>query len=273
LVDGLAGSKIAVTVAFKQLAEHGSLLEPSTMAALAQEYGTWSAALAEKQQRTSDALLLTRSPDGAAETGDIRMSIVSAIMAGMMVFYVFFTGAATAQTILQEEDAGTLPRLFTTPTPPEAILGGRIMATLVTLVVQIVILLVVSAVAFKIHWGHPVALSVVTVGLIVLAASFGLFVTSLLENTRQGGVVYGGVLTVMGIVGMIDVFAANVPGTQRGTLSIIPLLVPQGWSVRGWTLLLEGGGLVDVLPTVAVMLALGAVFFLAGLLRFRKRLA
>ena len=38
-------------------------------------------------------------------------------MGGMMIFYAFFTGASTGQTILQEEEEGTLPRLFTTPTP------------------------------------------------------------------------------------------------------------------------------------------------------------
>jgi ABC-2 type transport system permease protein len=273
LVDGFAGSKIAVAVAGEQLAEHGIQLEPANLAALAREYGTWSAAQAGSLQGAADPLLQTRSPGGAAETSDVRMSIVSGIMAGMMVFYVFFSGAATAQSILLEEEAGTLSRIFTTPTPPAVILGGRIIATLVTLVAQLVILLLVSALVFNIDWGDPVAMSGVTLGLIVLAASSGLFATSLLKNSRQGGIVQGGVMTVLGIVGMIDIFTANVPGTAGNTLSIVPLLVPQGWAVRGWALLLKGGGLIDVLPTVAVMLALSAIFFLAGLLRFRRRFA
>jgi ABC-2 type transport system permease protein len=272
LVDGFAGSKIAVAVAVGQLAEHGSALEPASMEALAREYGVWSATQAGGQQGTADALQ-TRSPGGAAEPSDMRMSIVSGIMAGMIVFYVFFSGAATTQSILQEEEAGTLPRLFTTPTPPAAILGGRIVATLVTLFAQIVILLVISTLVFGIDWGDPVGISGVTLGLLVLAASSGLLVTSLLKDSRQGGIVQGGAMTVLGIVGMIDIFTANVPGTPRGALSIIPLFVPHGWAVRGWTLLLQGGGLIDVLPTVAVMLGLSAIFFLAGLLRFRRRFA
>ncbi len=33
-----------------------------------------------------------------------------------MIFYAFFTGTSTAQSILKEEEERTLPRLFTTPT-------------------------------------------------------------------------------------------------------------------------------------------------------------
>ena len=43
------------------------------------------------------------------------------IMAGMLVFYAFFTGVASAGSILQEEESGTLPRLFTTPTPQSTV--------------------------------------------------------------------------------------------------------------------------------------------------------
>jgi CHASE2 domain-containing sensor protein len=113
----------------------------------------------------------------------------------------------------------------------------------------------------------------VTLGLVVVAASFGLFITSLLENTRQAGIVYGGVLTVAGMVGMIGIFTANVPGASKSTFKLVSLAVPQGWAVRGYGLLLEGGGLGDVLPTVAVMLGLGIAFFVLGVLRFRKRFA
>lgn len=274
VVDGFSGSKIAVSVASRQLAEHGAALEPAKAQAIAMEFGTWATAFGEDQQQPSNALLHTRSPAGSEqEASDLRTNIVSSIMAGMLVFYVFFSGAAGAQSLLQEEETGTLPRLFTTPTPLSAILGGRILSTLVILTVQTVVLLVLSALAFNINWGKPVPIVVVALGLVILSASFGTFVTSLLANSRQGGIVYGGVMTVLGMVGMLDIFAFNIPGAQAGTLALIPLLTPQGWAVRGWASLLEGGGLADVSPTVAVMLALGVIFFLLGLFRFRKRFA
>ena len=47
-----------------------------------------------------------------------RMSASPAtILAGMMIFFMFFGANNVARTILDEDRAGTLPRLFTTPTP------------------------------------------------------------------------------------------------------------------------------------------------------------
>jgi ABC-2 type transport system permease protein len=193
-------------------------------------------------------------------------------MAGMMVFYVFFTGAASAQSILLEEEAGTLPRLFTTPTPQSTILGGKFLSSFLLLSVQVVTLIVISALIFRIDWGDPLPVALVIVALVVLASSFGIFVTSFLRDTRQGGIIYGGVMTVMGMIGMITVFTGTIP-TASSAMNTVSLTVPQGWAVRAWRLLLEGAGVGDVHLTVAVMLAAGIVFFAIGVLKFRKRYA
>ena len=46
-------------------------------------------------------------------------------------------------------------------------------------------------------------------GIIFSASSFGIFVNSFLKNTKQAGVLFGGVLTVTGMMGMIRIFAMN----------------------------------------------------------------
>jgi ABC-2 type transport system permease protein len=274
IADGFSGARIASDVAAGQLAAHGMTVDAATLQAIQIQYREWATSLGQSQQGGTSALLETRTPARAeTEATGAGADIIGMIMSGMMVFYVFFTGAASAQSLLQEEEAGTLARLFTTPTPQSAILGGRLVATLVTLVVQVAVLLALSAVIFQINWGRPLALVLVTLGMVVLSAAFGLFVTSLLKNTRQGGVVYGGVLTVAGMVGMIGIFTVNVPNASTGPFDTISLLVPHGWAVRGYSLLLEGGGASDVLPTFAVMLILSLAFFLVGLMRFRKRFA
>jgi ABC-type multidrug transport system permease subunit len=65
---------------------------------------------------------------------------------------------------------------------------------------------------------------------------------------------------------------AAVPGASRA-IDTVSLLVPQGWGVWGWQVLLAGGGLNDVWWIVGVMLALGMAFFIVGVLRFQKRFA
>ena len=114
-----------------------------------------------------------------------------------------------------------------------------------------------------------------TVGLVVLASSFGIFLTSLLKNTKQTGIIFGGLMTVTGMVGISSTFTASVPGAAEATnvANTLSLFVPQGWALRGWRLVMDGGDAAEVLPTVAVMLALGIAFFVLGVLRFRKWLA
>jgi ABC-2 type transport system permease protein len=273
-VDGFAGSKMAAEVARGQLAEVGLALDPARASFLAQQFAAWAMNQGEAQQGGQGSLVAVH-PVGArdVEPGDAGVSVVSVIMSGMMVFYVFFTGASAAQSLLLEEEAGTLPRLFTTPTPLAAILGGRILSSLVTLLLQVVVLLVLSALAFGIDWGAPVPIAVLTAGTVLLAASTGLFVISLLKTSRQGGIVVGGAMTIAGMVGMMSTFTAGAPAATQRPFAVASLLVPHGWAVRGWRLLVEGGGMGDLWVPLAVMLALSAAFFAVALVRFRRRFA
>ncbi|HUW10392.1 MAG TPA: ABC transporter permease [Anaerolineae bacterium] len=271
LVDGFAGSKIAVDVAREQLAGQGATAGPVALQNIAMQYGQWSAQLGEGFEEGANPLLDIR-PIGGEEGPDLRIRIISQVLAGMMVFYVFTTAANSAISILQEEEAGTLPRLFTTPTPQSNILGGKFLYIFFTLVIQIVVLVVVTGLIFGIDWGTPLPVAVVTLAVVVLAASFGLFVASLLKDTRQGGIVIGGGMTMLGMVAMARTFGVASPDAM-GVVNVISLFVPHGWAVRAWQELLTGGGLSDIWWIALVMLALGGLFFTFGLLRFRRRFA
>jgi hypothetical protein len=64
-----------------------------------------------------------------------------------------------------------------------------------------------------------------------------------------------------------------VPGAAGGFAETLPLFVPQGWAMRAWRLVMDGGNVGDVLPPFAVMIVLTVGFFSIGVLRFRKRFA
>ena len=273
IVDGFAGAKIATTAAYGQLSAYGAEVDPSTGQEIAMQYAEWSSALDEGQQPDRTPLFEIQSPpvQGQEQNGGVGQ-MLGLVVAGMMVFYVFFTGAAAAQSILLEEEAGTLPRLFTTPTPQSTILAGKIISSFLLLSVQVFLLVIITALIFDISWGQPILATLVIIGLVVVASSFGICITSFLKDSRQGGIIYGGVMTVMGMVGMLPIFTAANPASSNA-FETASLIVPQGWGVRGWRLLVEGGSVGDILLTVAVMLVAGLVFFLVGVLRFRKRYA
>ena len=210
--------------------------------------------------------------------GDVQVSvnplvrIIGPIMGGMMIFYAFFTGTTSAQTIIQEEEQRTLQRLFTTPTPQSTILSGKFLAVFLTVFVQMTVLLVLARLFFRIDWGDLLSVVLLTFGVVCLAARFGIFINSLLKSTKQGGIIFGGVLTFTGMVGMIRIFAINSPTAARLGDSV-SLLVPQGWAVRGLLQAMNAEPILDVLMTTLVMLSWSAVFFVIGVWRFNRRYA
>jgi ABC-2 type transport system permease protein len=261
-MDGMSGAKIAVNVALKQAGSS----DPALIGSVLQQYMAASPA-----SDLSASLLDIRSPAAIKAPSNPVGAIVSLIMAGMTVFYAFFTGASSAQSILHEEQEGTLPRLFTTPTQQSAILGGKLLGVVLTVAVQMTVMVILGRLVFAIPWGNALPLAVVILGSVAAASAFGVFLMSLLKNAKQATVVFGGVVTATGMLGMATVFTGGYQ--TSGTLATISLFVPQGWAVRGLLQTMNGAPLGDVLLTVAVLLIIGAVLFTVGAMRFQKRFA
>jgi ABC-2 type transport system permease protein len=264
-VDGFAGAVIATGVTAEQLGRRGLAVDEATLQEVRDKYSAWV-----QSQGRGELVFNVQSPPNKAESDDPVTGMIASIMAAMMIFYAFFTGANTAQTILQEDEEGTLARLFTTPTPRSAILGGKFIATFITLIVQVIVLVIASGFIFDIYWGEPPAVALAVLGLVVIATGFGVMLISFLKNTRQAGPVMGAVLTVSGMAG--GLFTSGVPD-MPAAFDTLSLFTPHGWAFRGWELALDGGSTGDVLLPVVVSLGIGVVCFVVGAFFFRRRFA
>jgi ABC-2 type transport system permease protein len=195
-------------------------------------------------------------------------TILRSIMAGMMIFYAFFTGTSAAQTILQEQENGTLARLFTSPTSITAILNGKFLAGFVMIIVQVSTLLLFANLVFGINWGPILPLMFSAISLVALANSFGIFLMSLVKGTKQAGIIYGAVLTFTGMLGISSVFVIGTPIEK--TFNYLPLIVPQGWAMNAFKASWKGD-LNQVLILASGMIILAMIFFSIGNARFTKR--
>ena len=263
-MDGFSGAKIAAQVSDAALRVHGTQPDP----AIAQSVTTQYAAYLDSSSH--DVAFHIVSPSGEAVQEDPGSSMIGPIMAGMMVFFVFFMGANGAQSIIREHEEGTLARLFTTPMSQLAILGGKFAGVFVTLVIQTVVLLGASSLIFHISWGGPFPVVLTSLGLIVSATGFGVMLMSFIKNTRQTGPVLGGVLTLTGMVG--GLFTNGIPNVPE-VMDRVSLIMPQGWALQAWKLSLAGGTAGAILFPALVLAAMGLLFFFVGLLMFRKRFA
>ncbi|MDO9302892.1 MAG: ABC transporter permease, partial [Anaerolineales bacterium] len=192
--DGMAGVKIAINV----FMDEADQKDQARVGEVVQRYLKIS--LAEKEDLEGELLDVRVPPseNAAAKSKNLLIRIIGPIMGGMMIFYAFYTGTSTAQSILREEEERTMPRLFTTPTSQATILSGKFLSVFMTVSVQVIVLLVVARYIFGIRWGEILPVSLSAIGIVISASSFGIFVNSLLKDTKQSGAIFGGVLTVTG---------------------------------------------------------------------------
>jgi len=273
LVEGFAGTKIGIGVTIEQLNESGVRIDSQMAGAIAMQFVQGTGGGEFGGSPGADSLLEIRAPalrEQVATNTFIRM--IGMIMAGLMIFFAFFTGAASAQSILTEEENGTLPRLFTTPTPTISILSGKFLAVGLTVLVQISALIIIARLVFGINWGELSNVILFVFATVVLTSTCGLFIISFLNNSRQAGIVFGGVLTLTGMVGIFSVFTVGVSNPPP-LMDTIAMLVPQGWAMRALSLSMGGSHFQDILLIVGGMLVWSAVFFVVAFFRFRKRYA
>jgi ABC-2 type transport system permease protein len=264
--ESMASVKIAVNV----FTDEADLKDQVRIGEVVQRYMEIS--LVEEKD-IEEVLLDVRPPAAkqskAEKSENLLIRIIGPIMGGMMIFYAFFTGTYTGGSILREEEERTMPRLFTTPTSQATILTGKLLSVFMTVSVQVVVLLIAAQYIFKINWGELSSVSIVAIGIIFSASSFGIFVNSLLKDTKQGGSIFGGLITVTGMLGMINTFGMG--GGTSGSLGDVSLLVPQGWAVRGLTQAMNGDPISTILISLLGLMVWSVIFFAVGVWRFNRR--
>jgi ABC-2 type transport system permease protein len=266
IVEQMAARKLGAETTVTQLVSAGVVPDQALVAEVITAFNDGAAGIDPQLS------LQVRAPAGlAGEEVDVLAQILGLIMGGMLVFFAFFTGAASMQTLITESEEGTLPRLLTTPTPPVGVLGGRMLATSLMLIVQVTVLLLFGRLAFAIGWGAPLPVLLAALGIVVAAAATGLFVVSLLRTSRQAGIVFGGLLTLTGMIGLLPVFTAGSGGNR--TVEMASLAVPQGWAMRVLQLSMEGAAAAELLPVLGGVLLWSVVFTAVGYYRLQRRFA
>ncbi|HEB66036.1 MAG TPA: ABC-2 transporter permease [Chloroflexi bacterium] len=255
------GGRLAATQAAAAVREN-----PQLAAALAQ----LPQALAQAQtefaaaQGAETRIRLHSETVGAAQEFDI----MGYFMPSMAIFFLTFAMFAGTRSILEEEKQGTLPRLLTTPTRPSEILLGKIGGTLLTGLLQMAVLVLVSALLFGVDWGAPLGVALLTLATIVASAGLGALVAAFARDDNQAGIFGTLLVLVFAILGGNFLPMKDVPPW----LNAISKATLNRWALDGFTALsLDGLPLSAILPNVAVLFALGAVFFVLALLGFRRR--
>jgi ABC-2 type transport system permease protein len=183
------------------------------------------------------------------------------------VAFAFFLITVIAVTLLQEKEEGTFRRLLASPMPRGAVIGGKMLAYVVIVFLQVLVLFGAGRALFKMPLGNePLALLLLTVALALAATSLGLLVGALCRNSKQAervGMVTGFVLLALG-GSVYPLFRSG------GFMGVLSRLTPSAWGIEGFMgLLADNWTLAQVLPNILVLLGFAVLFFVAATWRFR----
>lgn len=271
LLDGVAGGGIAYKTVTERQQANGLKPDPAQIPALIGKYRTWYADFQRNlfhNPAKASLVMVAPAAEGSAENAAQKM--LGLVMAGMLIFFAFYTGAYAMMSILRETEEGTLARLFTTPTDRTAILTGKFLAVFLTVILQGLVLMAASHLAFGVNWGDPAGAGLVLVGQVVAATGLGVLLIALVKTSRQAGPVLGAGLTTLGMLG--GLFTVSIPN-MPAAFAALTQFTPQGWVLQGWRMVMNGQPAAELLMPVAVMVAMGAAMFALGAVMFRRRFA
>jgi ABC-2 type transport system permease protein len=189
----------------------------------------------------------------AAKTPDTYQQTIP----GYTVMFVFFLIGTISSSMIDERRQGTFRRLLAMPVSKTAIVGGKLLSTLLIGLIQVAILFGVGVLVFHMDLGREyLGLALLSIALVACAVSIGLA-----ASTTQ----IGGVLVPMLIVAALLGGCMFPIDLMPPFLRVVSYAVPHRWALQGFqNLIVRGQGLLQVLPQIGVLLAFTLVFFLAA---------
>jgi len=223
-----------------------------------------------EMRRTPRVVVSSQDLAGARIEGGIEI-FFALLFPGITVMFVFFGVGMSAASLLAERETGALRRLLAAPIPRGSIIGGKMLGYMALVCMQVIVLFGVARAFFGMPLGDaPVALVVLTLLLAFVATAMGMMIAALSRSPKQAdniGTVLGFVLGGLG--GCVAITPTPLTRTE-GLMSVLARLTPHGHAVDAYySLMGEGAGLVEVLPELAILLAMGVAFFLIATRRFR----
>lgn len=232
------------------VAAAGDGADPATLAAAAQRAAAMAAPVAVRDVSTRGKILDAKTFSAAS----------------MAVFFLFFTVQFGLSSLIDERAGGTLNRLLALPIRPGAVLGGKVVTSLVLGLASMAVLVLATTLLIGASWGDPLGVAALIVSGVLAATGVTALVASVARSAEQAGSAQAVVATLLGLLG-----GAFFPVAQvGGAMEALSLGTPHAWFLRGLGELAGGGGLVEVLPATGVMLAFAMVTGGVALVRLRK---
>jgi ABC-2 type transport system permease protein len=221
----------------------------------------------------ADALTLARTVEATSPPTQVSTTVVNSTAntlplgfsysaPTMLVLFVFVNALAGGAAMIQTRRTGVFARALAAPVRPRDIVLGEGLCYL--------LLALVGALLFGVSWGNPIA-AVALVGTWALVGTgAGMLSGTLFRTPEQASAIGPAVGIAFGMLGGCMWPLEIVPPAVRA----LGHLTPHAWAVDAWVVLLSrGGGLLDILSQLAVLLAFAVGLLVLASMRLRRSLA
>lgn len=198
----------------------------------------------------------------------VWFSSVMQVINNVTILSVLLTGAA----LIREREHGTIEHLLVMPVTPSEIMVAKIWANGLVIVIAAILslLLVVQALL-----GVPVTGSIPlfvagTVLYLVSVTGLGILLATFTTSMPQFGLLALPVLVVMNLLSGSTTPMESMPAWLQNVMAFSP---STHFVAFAQAILYRGAGFTIVWPDMLLMAAIGAVFFLVALKRFRLTMA
>jgi ABC-2 type transport system permease protein len=189
------------------------------------------------------------------------------VVPGEAVANGFYIVGMTSFAFFAEYDWCTWDRLRSSQATSVEIIIGKAAPRLAMSVAQFLVVFAIATPLFDLRIrGSLVALIPLVVALGISLVMLGVLITAVCRTLQQASALAFGGLVLFGAIGGALVPIGVVPRWAR---DIAPA-TPTYWAMRGFrSVILDGGGMREVLLPIGVLLAMGAAFLALSAARFR----
>ncbi len=184
-----------------------------------------------------------------------------------VILFMFLTSLTGASILVSTRRLGISRREFATPTSAGSIILGEALGRLGFALFQGVFIVAASSLLFGVDWVDPAATAAIIVAFALVSTGAAMLVGTFAANDNQVSAIGPAMGMIFGLLGGTMVPPEVFPDIMR-TLSRI---TPHAWAMDAFhKLLLDGPGIGQVVPDVAVLLGFAAGMLAIATLRFRR---
>jgi ABC-2 type transport system permease protein len=213
-----------------------------------------------------------REPAIGIESSDVEedeINVYAYFMPAFAVLFLLFTTVASGKSIHEERESGTYERLMTAPVSRTTFIAGKLAGSYLLATVQILVLIGLGTLLFRIGWGtNPLAVVVMAVVTAAGASSLGLLVASFTRTARQTDSIGTAFVLVMSLLGgsmwPVEQAPPAFQSVARFTFNY--------WAHSGFKkLAFADAGLAGISQEIGIVLAMSAVFFALSVALLSRR--